>query len=432
MEAEYYDDNQSDSGVSADFSPNSTGDIPNGTLTPEPEEPSHPPPNETPIEREIRRAAEREQSLRRSRGLNKAMEFVEIPLRKPVLSEVLGSKPTKNEGVDRQFAGKKMQKEIHLELQREQVLVELGRVPGVYEKGTVRQLHERKLLFEVFQIPKEPGLISPSQGKRSFSASTSDLSTLSPLDDMSLSSSCNVSFVDQTQSPTPQDQGFTGSPLISHRPEFPESTNSQVIVVEVPPPPPHSIAPASRQDWETIPVTVLDAGSVPVTVVDFGANGCSTPPDGRDDQLNEAMEAQGITQGNPFFKLRSSISMLPNVEQDIREAQEREMELRKLRTSLYGVMDTSRREGGGGWRTPSREIRTPVPPPNGLPALCQHSRSPSSASDRPSGKLDLTWPPPLADSAPKGPKEAPNPRHKNGLLQRWEAGMLNGHSEGED
>nr|XP_046195721.1 uncharacterized protein LOC124027302 [Oncorhynchus gorbuscha] len=71
--------NQSDSGVSADFSPGSTVELQTTTSTPTL---TSPPADETPIEREIRRAVQREQSLRRSRGLHNnppTQEYVDIP-----------------------------------------------------------------------------------------------------------------------------------------------------------------------------------------------------------------------------------------------------------------------------------------------------------------------------------------------------------------
>uniref|UniRef100_A0A8C6T9L5 A-kinase anchor protein 2 C-terminal domain-containing protein n=1 Tax=Neogobius melanostomus TaxID=47308 RepID=A0A8C6T9L5_9GOBI len=89
---------------------------------------------ETPIEREIRRAIEREHSLRRSRGLPNpptSVEYVQIPLKTAILHQPLP--PTKSEkcqGKDRQFAGKKMQQDIHEEVQREQDLVSWAKSQG--------------------------------------------------------------------------------------------------------------------------------------------------------------------------------------------------------------------------------------------------------------------------------------------------------------
>ncbi|CAG03273.1 unnamed protein product, partial [Tetraodon nigroviridis] len=148
MESDSSDDSQSDSGVSTD-SPCNTLE---GIATPSTGTPPAPL-KETPIEREIRRSIEREHSLRRSRGLPSPpteTEYVEIPLRKAVLSQSIITKSEKYQGKDRQYAGKKMQLEIHEEVRREQDLVRLGKVPGFYDKGTTQELKDRKVIFEAF------------------------------------------------------------------------------------------------------------------------------------------------------------------------------------------------------------------------------------------------------------------------------------------
>ncbi|XP_014035744.2 uncharacterized protein [Salmo salar] len=240
-----FDDSQSDSGVSADFSPGSTVELQTTTSTL-----NLPPADETPIEREIRRAVQREQSLRRSRGLyNKppTQEYVDIPLRKSVLTETLASKLDKSQGSkDRQFAGKKMQKEISVETQREQVLVQLGKVRGSYDKGTVRQLKERKKLFEAFQEPKETSSMKLSQSKAPSWASASDLSTL----EIQGNDSSSVSFVggsfgerrrsslelmSQNQSPSGTPKGITYTPHgapVPRGPTLSESTGGQIIILD--------------------------------------------------------------------------------------------------------------------------------------------------------------------------------------------------------
>uniref|UniRef100_A0A096M950 A-kinase anchor protein 2 C-terminal domain-containing protein n=1 Tax=Poecilia formosa TaxID=48698 RepID=A0A096M950_POEFO len=142
-----YDDSQSDSGVSADFHSYRTQDSSTSMSTDSP----GPVSSETPIEREIRRAIEREQSLRRSRGLpnqRTSPEYIEVPSRK---SLSMSSTPKWSQNKDREFAGKKMQHEIHEETRREQDLVKIGKIPGFYDKGTVRQIKERKQLFETLQ-----------------------------------------------------------------------------------------------------------------------------------------------------------------------------------------------------------------------------------------------------------------------------------------
>uniref|UniRef100_A0A8C5EH31 Uncharacterized protein n=1 Tax=Gouania willdenowi TaxID=441366 RepID=A0A8C5EH31_GOUWI len=135
---------------------------------------------ETPIEREIRRHLEREHSLRRARGLPcppTSPLFVEIPLRINGPVQPLPAKAEQNQDKDREFAGKMMQHEIHGEIQREQDLVKLGKVPGVYDKGTVRQIKERKLIFETFQTRSDSTLSTPMKSKASSWSSDSKVSS---------------------------------------------------------------------------------------------------------------------------------------------------------------------------------------------------------------------------------------------------------------
>ncbi|XP_058515631.1 uncharacterized protein MISP3 [Ochotona princeps] len=78
---------------------------------------------ETPIEREIRRSCEREESLRRSRGLSSSragQELVELRVR-PVLS-LPGPGPTLPRALERARAGAQMQRDIEREAHRQAAL----------------------------------------------------------------------------------------------------------------------------------------------------------------------------------------------------------------------------------------------------------------------------------------------------------------------
>lgn len=379
MECDSYDDSQSDSGVSADFSPCSTMEIHTATTTPLA--------NETPIEREIRRAVEREHSLRRSRGLQNppaTPEYVEVPLRKSILTQNLPVKCEKSQVKDRQFAGKKMQQEIHTEAQREQVLVQLGKVPGIYDKGTVRQLKERKMLFEAFQEPKDSSSTLSPQSKTPSWASASDLSTLENQgDDSSTASTLESSYVErrqsvdllsQTQIQSPTSASFTNS--APRGPGLSEGTSCQVIILEnnlgLPATtlyPSKSSTPSysSGSLTKAEALTVTDSGTLYVSSARMEDRGNA--------KIEEEEEEEGeelVPKENPFFKLRSSTT-LDKVEQDIREARERERELRKQRSSLYGGTGAGggggggvERGGGGGevrGRLASREIQSLSAPP---------------------------------------------------------------------
>ncbi|KAI5613800.1 hypothetical protein C0J50_4204 [Silurus asotus] len=414
MDLDQYDDSQSDSGVSADFSPNSMSD------------------NETPIEREIRLSFKREQSLRRSRGLDETKEFIEIPLRKSILSHDLPEKSTKDHGKERQFAGKKMQQEIHAEAEREKVLVKLGRLPGFYDKGTVRQLQEKKLLFESLRESKDLQVSSDRtqepvnrlemlfQNHSSYQSSKTSPKSLQSLNyhdhetfrsaqkvkndetpckivnggnqdcpykehsrrlqwdsssqlfsslkekkllfesfqenrDIQISGdqdsevsgsfqelrkSLTNSFQSQNSNQEPKDlqikrnqndktSGFSKQirrdlNIQNPKPCGPglsEAVGRQVIIIENNP---AVISHTERQVYR--PGSTRDSGGIR-----------SSP-----EELHCSFQVQNQTSNgeelkeNPFFKLRSSVSLLPDMQKDIQETKEREEELRKQRTSLYG------------------------------------------------------------------------------------------------
>lgn len=337
MEGDNGDDNQSDSGVSVDFSPGSTMQ-----LHPVPDDIAGVPAflGETPIEREIRQAAERERSLRRARGLSKTEEFVHIPLRRSILSQPLPAKLGRVQGKEGQLAGKKMQWDIKMESEREQALVQLGKVPGFYDKGSVRQLRERKLLFEALQESQlaKPSLSSrPSAQRHSASTAGSDpghlQSTLRLSKELSQPrASCGPAL----------SEGPQGQVILQESVSVPQSFTA---CPESPPPPSHGTDPVTP-----IPTTA-DEGE------EENDQGEVAPP-----------------KENPFFKLRSSISLRPKVEQDIRETRDRERELRRQRNSLH------RGETGGtaSGRQAKTEPHVGPKPRYCPPSADQASRPPSS------------------------------------------------------
>lgn len=102
---------------------------------------------ETPIQREIRRSCEREESLRRSRGLSPGRageELIELRVR-PVLNRP-GPGPPLPRALERARAGAKMQRDIEREAHRQAALAS----PAVPEPGARRPqpLDELKRFFE--------------------------------------------------------------------------------------------------------------------------------------------------------------------------------------------------------------------------------------------------------------------------------------------
>lgn len=119
------------------------------------------PPNETPIEREIRLHLEREELLRRERGLASprvTQEYVEVRIR-PILNQSVSSSSLPKDK-ERQWAGVQMQREIQRECRREDDLVQLGKVRGAYDRGTPQEVQEKKMLFE-----QHSGLEPPASRK---------------------------------------------------------------------------------------------------------------------------------------------------------------------------------------------------------------------------------------------------------------------------
>lgn len=363
MENDSCDDSQSDSGVSADFSPSNTLESFPSTVS-----------RETPIEREIRRAIEREHSLRRSRGLPNLRitpEYVEVPLRKTVLSNSVAAKTEWCQDKDREFAGKKMLYEIQTETQREQDLVKLGKIPGFYDKGTVRQIREKKQIYETFQTPSDSTFTASTSRRAPSVSSVSNGSTPKKQEDISSQVSTtedtrvekrhSLDLLSPTQTPnSPIGRSVTKNTL--QGPGISQGTSRQVIILE------NNLkntTPKKHQD-KSEGITVVDSGSPYILLSQKGGNEKVT------EKRQEKEEVEDLVpKENPFFKLRSSNNLV-KVKEDIQEAQKREKELRKQRISLYGGsggVGGTQGQGGGereGGRPVSMELKSPVLSLNGL------------------------------------------------------------------
>lgn len=321
MESDSSDSSLSDSGLSADSSRSSSLEGKTTTIAA---------PKETPIEREIRRSIERERSLRRSRGLPNVTppEYVEIPLRNAVLHQSVATYADRSQGKDRQLAGNTMLYEIHGEFKREKDLVDSGTIQSFYEKGVADQLKERKQLFEAFQTPRE-------YKKRASAIYT--VSNFDNLKGMSLhGSEPNVSYVTKSQwqgenSPRRDDSSY----LISLGSGPLDTIDSKVVIHET-------------QERVPSPKTYhTKTKTQSIIVVDSGKPGKSSKKVRRrrvraSEQSKEVRGAEVSVRENPFFKLRSAATVV-KVQQDIRESQEREKELRKQRISLYSSKESALR-----------------------------------------------------------------------------------------
>ncbi|NWU24803.1 MISP protein, partial [Dyaphorophyia castanea] len=126
--------------------------------------------NETPIEREIRMAMEREENLWKERGIQRltsSSELVEIQT-KPVLN-IHSSPGPGRKGKDRGRASLYVQREIEQETKREEDLKRQGRLLGAYDRGTQQELEERKRVFEQEEAPPhKPTPLKRAEERRSW------------------------------------------------------------------------------------------------------------------------------------------------------------------------------------------------------------------------------------------------------------------------
>lgn len=353
MDSSSSDSSLSDSGLSADSSRSSSLEGKTTVVAA---------PKETPIEKEIRRSIEREYSLRRSRGLPNVTppEYVEIPLSKAVLYQSVAAYADRSQGKERQLAGSKKFQEIHGEIRREKHLVDSGKIQSFYDKGSVSQLKERKQLFEAFQTPKE---------YKSRASAVYNVSTFDDLKGMSLHGlEPNATYVTKSHwqsqnSPRRDDSSY----LISLGSGSLDTIDSQVIIHET-----QKQVPAQKTyhtKTKTQSVTVVDSGGPAKSSKKVRRRGVRAS-----EQRKEVKEAEVSARENPFFKLRSSATVV-KVEQDIRETQERERELRKQRISLYSGKEGALRghsEGGVRVRSSTKE--------EGRTRLSSTSSSSSSSS----------------------------------------------------
>uniref|UniRef100_A0A8C5WYL6 A-kinase anchor protein 2 C-terminal domain-containing protein n=1 Tax=Laticauda laticaudata TaxID=8630 RepID=A0A8C5WYL6_LATLA len=106
--------------------------------------------NETPIEREIRLAMEREENLWKERGIQRIStkdDLVEIRS-KPLLSSSVSSPASSRKGKDKPLISFYVQREIEQEAKREEDLQKEGRLLGMYDRGLCQELAERRKIFE--------------------------------------------------------------------------------------------------------------------------------------------------------------------------------------------------------------------------------------------------------------------------------------------
>lgn len=272
---------------------------------------------ETIIEKQIHKAAQEKQNLQRSGGffnLADNPDVLEIPFKTNIsLDTTTVTQPYQHS--NSQFSEQKMQKEISQEIQRELILVNQGKIPGRYSKGEIRQLKETKLLFEVFQQYNMEG---PTRHRKSPTLMRkgniypSVLERTCSLERFSLKSHPISRAPSLRQYKSNSDVHISSPGLRSKSPTV--GVQDKTCVFQSP-----------KQDKIMCLHRSMDSISTHSANVETG-------------KTKEGKTTQGspILKQNPFYKLRPALALQPEVEKDIREAKEREEELRRQRCTLYG------------------------------------------------------------------------------------------------
>lgn len=324
-------DDQSDSGVSADFSPCGLPEAQASAAASTAATPQLAP--GTPAQRRRHLSSGQEGCSQAEGEVDdgpKGSETEQIPtLRDPLEDQSsFGAVGTveAQKGFPRRedSVGKKMGQQMSSKVNEEDE-VWIGKVMGEYSEGSVRKFKERRMLFEAFQQARPAELKPPPvRPKRiiptSFSAfSLSSVSTRQVTEERIHPS---VSVMERARSLEQLSQAQeTGVPWLRDS-GWGNQDERDRIIVEGDVTLVHrrrSLRPShsseslySRKDKEK------------------QGEGAAGEEDEDED------ESSVLHRQNPFFQLRPSLALRPDVARDIRDAREREKELRRLRRGLYG------------------------------------------------------------------------------------------------
>ncbi|XP_048394617.1 uncharacterized protein LOC125456037 isoform X2 [Stegostoma tigrinum] len=251
---------------------------------------------ETPIEREIRLGVKREESLRKARGIKKhpgSEEYVEIKTR-PLIFQPVPS-PLAKAKIN-QFAEMQMQREILLERQREEDLVQQGKVKGTYDQSLIPEIEERRKFFEQhypFPLP-----INSKMFNLHITPAPSTMKKCSFNNEVNFD---NNRLENSLFNSSKEEKTGVGDEILKFK--YPTAETSNVVILE------------------TSDVVLRRSSH-------FSLSSISSP-------LSE-----DLLQKNPFFKLRSNGSE-SILNQEIKEVLQREEELRKQRCFLHGMENSS-------------------------------------------------------------------------------------------
>eukprot|EP00062_Callorhinchus_milii_P003268 gi/632940383/ref/XP_007885290.1/ PREDICTED: A-kinase anchor protein 2-like isoform X2 [Callorhinchus milii] len=341
---------------------------------------------ETPIEKEIRRNIKREESLRRARGITKhtcSGEYVEIKS-PPFVLQPNSSPSTKVK--NNQLAEMQMQREILFERKREEDLVRQGKIRETYNEGLSPEIEARKKVFEQqYVTPLStsrntlPPITIPHINTSSSFLLKSPLNKSPSYNEIKLS---NVIILENDAMILPGEEkvSYAAPPKAKNPNEWPSETGNVIIL--------------------GTPNLIVRSSS------DFSLSSAS------------ATNAEVTVQNNPFFKLRSSGSIL---DQEIKKVQEREEELRRQRYSLC-AMPTSAESC----------LSSPTSSENFCPGYCESINI--SSSSPMSAMMELGRLHKLAQKFEKAESilkkndstntETRKTHRKNAMALRWEAGIF--------
>ncbi|XP_055008881.1 uncharacterized protein LOC129408679 isoform X2 [Boleophthalmus pectinirostris] len=338
---------------------------------------------ETFMEKQLQESSQIKPDLQRAEGvfdLTENPDILEIPFKTDVCLEPLPTIKDSGPAEDWHFSEQKMQKDISQDMQREMVLVNLGKIPGEYSKGESRHMKDTKLLFEAFQQVKTEG---PTRIKKPVASLPKR-----PVYPTVLERTRSLEMFSQKTSPVWRTHSFR---LVSasEKEKYPETFRPLSPSIRDKP----RLSPYPKHEKHTRMHKSMDS--------------ISTSPTSTGDRRTKpepTREGSPLLKENPFFKLRPALSLQPEVEKDIREAKKREEELHKQRSSLYGEKRQGSREEG---------MSTAKLKPD--PTL------------KTAGRLERVWPPPSKKEPTKAEQEVKVQRgHRAALWQRWESGFING------
>ncbi|NXN37462.1 MISP protein, partial [Rhinoptilus africanus] len=403
--------------------------------------------NETPIEREIRMAMEREENLWKERGIQRltsSSELVEIQT-KPLLSMRASPGPGRK-GKDKGRASLYVQREIEQETKREEDLKKQGRLLGTYDRGTQQELEERRRVFEQEEAPpQKPPAPRKAEERRSWVNDSAGESPTSrgphPTGDgrggSSLpSSAASTAHVQASQPRFATDEEIRDQPLVSRHVSASASkwgsTDSQGGRLPSSTPRPAGTAVLPREYFS------VSFWKPKVSFVDdMGTQSPLRREDGREEQ----------------YKLRTwKAQTSALIEEEIRSDLQREEELQEQRRRRqlmdgYSVVgsDGFPQEGSrsrhssaasgasGSYSVSESPVSTPAPHQGGVLGLIS-SFTPLRVAGPPPGSTE-TLTPDAARSSPfeerrrrvkedgKVVESTRVVRHKSAMAQRWEAGQ---------